>query len=106
MGAGYAMGEWTFAERFQVIGGARVERWSLDLDAVPTSDGVRHVERRQTDVLPSLALNVRLGDAQNLRLSASRTVASGRSSATRSCSARGCRTSTHAGSCTPARARC
>jgi TonB-dependent receptor len=52
-----------------------VERWSLDLDAQPTSAGLVNITRRSSDVLPSLAVNVELGGEQNLRLSASRTLA-------------------------------
>lgn len=75
IGAGYLMGEWLFADRFKVIGGARVERWMLDLTAQPTQGGTVFVTRRQTDVLPSLALNIALGESQNLRFSASQTLA-------------------------------
>jgi outer membrane receptor protein involved in Fe transport len=69
------MGEWLFAGRVKVIGGARMERWSLDMDVQPTSSGLEHITRRQTDVLPSLAVNVALSDVQNLRLSATQTLA-------------------------------
>ena len=73
--AGFLMGEWLFGERVKVIGGARVERWMLDLDAEPTTGGLVNVERKKTDVLPALAVNVRLTDAQNLRVSATQTLA-------------------------------
>jgi len=73
--AGYAMGEWRFADRFQVIGGARVERWALDLLAEPIQGEAELLTRRSTDILPSLAVNVALGEQQNLRVSASRTLA-------------------------------
>jgi hypothetical protein len=73
--AGYLMGEWLFADRFRLVGGARVERWMLDLLAEPIQGSSELLGRRSTDVLPSLALNVALGDAQNLRFSASRTLA-------------------------------
>lgn len=73
--AGYVMGEWLFAGRFRVVGGARVERWMLDLLAEPIQGSAELLGRRSTDVLPSLALNVVLGDDQNLRFSASRTLA-------------------------------
>jgi hypothetical protein len=72
--AGYAMAEYLIGDRVKVIGGARVERWALDLSAEPTAGGVYAIERRNTDVLPSLAVNVRLTDDQNLRLSATRTL--------------------------------
>ena len=74
VGAGYGMLEIPLGARMSLIGGARVEDWRLALrsekylgerfDSVYTS----------TDVLPSLSLNVRIGDSQNLRLAATRTV--------------------------------
>lgn len=72
--AGYAMMEMPLTSSFSLVGGARVERWNLDVDAERT-DGERvPVSRRNTDVLPSLALNARLSDVQNLRLSVSQTL--------------------------------
>lgn len=71
--AGFAMAEYLFG-RFKVIGGARVERWNLDLSSEPTSGGRVLTERTNTDVLPSLAVNVRLSDVQSLRFSASQTL--------------------------------
>lgn len=72
--AGYAMAEMLLGDRVKVIGGARVERWTLDLSSEPTSGGRVLTERRNTDILPSLAVNVRLSDAQSVRLSASQTL--------------------------------
>ncbi|HEX8393212.1 MAG TPA: TonB-dependent receptor [Longimicrobium sp.] len=72
--AGYAMVEMPVSGALSLVGGARVERWDLDVDAERT-DGERvPVSRRNTDVLPSLALNARLSDVQNLRLSVSQTL--------------------------------
>ncbi len=73
--AGYAMAEVPLGPRVRVIGGARVEKWDLSMDAEPVSRGTITIDRTNTDVLPSLALNVRLAEGQTLRFSASRTLA-------------------------------
>ena len=73
--AGYVMLDLGIGERVRVIGGARVERSELDLQAQSTlGTEVSDVQPAYTDVLPSLALNVKLTDNQSLRLSASRTL--------------------------------
>lgn len=73
--AGYAMGEWLFADRVKVIAGARVERWQLGMDDLPADGTVTRIERTNTDILPSLAVNVALTDVQSLRFSATQTLA-------------------------------
>lgn len=73
--AGYAMLEVSPTSWVRVIGGARLEQWDLSLDSEPVSRGIVRTERSNTDVLPSLAVNLRLSDVQNLRFSASRTLA-------------------------------
>ena len=74
--AGYAMLDVGIGERIRLIGGARVERSELDLHAESTlGTEVSDVQPAYTDVLPSLAFNVKLTDAQNLRLSVSQTLA-------------------------------
>ncbi len=73
--AGYAMAEIPLGARVRLIGGARLELWNLDLSVQPTSRGLFDIRRTNNDVLPSLALNVKLRDDQNLRLSASQTLA-------------------------------
>ncbi len=73
--AGYAMVDVPLGNRLHVIGGGRVEHWGLDLtsfDRTLSRDST--VTRRNTDLLPSLALNYALSPDQNLRLSASRTL--------------------------------
>lgn len=75
LAAGYGMIEYFLTERVRFVGGARVERDELSVTArepIAASDTV--VERSYTDVLPSLALNLGLSDAQNLRFSYSRTL--------------------------------
>lgn len=72
--AGYAMMEVPLGSWLRLIGGARVERWDLNLDAQPIATGVVNIKRQNTDVLPSLALNARLAENQTLRLSATQTL--------------------------------
>ena len=72
--AGYLMAEIPLGGRLTVIGGARVERWHLDLDVQPTSLGILNIARRNSDVLPSLAVNVRLARDHTLRLSATQSL--------------------------------
>jgi TonB-dependent receptor len=58
------------------VGGARVERSELDLLAESTLGNERsEASPSYTDVLPSLALNLKLSDTQHLRLSVSQTLA-------------------------------
>ena len=75
IGAGYAMADYQLSERFRLIGGARVESQSLEVRARPLFGNRVKVAPTYTDVLPSLALNVKLTDNQSLRLSASQTLA-------------------------------
>jgi TonB-dependent receptor len=73
--AAYGMLQYRLGEWLELVAGARVERSELTLNAVSTvGDSVR-VDPRYTDVLPSLALNGRLSERQNIRLSVSRTLA-------------------------------
>jgi outer membrane receptor protein involved in Fe transport len=72
--AGYAMTEIPLGSMFRLIGGARVERWQLDLSTKQTVGDAFDSTYTKTDVLPSLALNVKMSDAQSVRLSASRTL--------------------------------
>lgn len=73
--AGYAMLDVPLTTGIHLVGGARVERWALDLtsfDRTLSRDST--VTRRNTDVLPSLALNIGLTDNQTLRFSVSQTL--------------------------------
>ena len=73
--AGYLMAEIPLGSRLRAVGGARVERWDLALDVEPTSQALLRIERENTDILPSLALNAKFSETQTLRLSASQTLA-------------------------------
>ncbi|HEU0013363.1 MAG TPA: TonB-dependent receptor [Longimicrobium sp.] len=73
--AGYVMLEQPIG-RLRVVGGARYEAWDLDITARPINESAEQAYAyRNGDVLPSLALNWKLGDVQNLRLSVSQTLA-------------------------------
>ena len=75
LGAGYGMLEYQLSDRVRVIGGARVEHSRLQLDAAPTFGAPIRATPSYTDVLPAVAVNVTLTDAQTLRFSASQTLA-------------------------------
>jgi outer membrane receptor protein involved in Fe transport len=74
LAAGYAQVEVPVGHRLRVIGGARVERWELDLNTLSPQGAASSTSRSDTDVLPSLALNYQLTDNQALRVSASQTL--------------------------------
>ena len=75
LGAAYAMADIALGDRIHAIGGARIESSDVTVDAVSTL-GTRLVTKPTfTDVLGSMALNLALTDAQNLRLSVARTLA-------------------------------
>ncbi len=75
LGAAYAMGEFALTDRVRFIGGARVERDRLDVDATSTLGAPVSTHKNWPDVLPSAAVNLRLTEAQSLRLSLTRTLA-------------------------------
>src|SRR5687768_384760 len=72
--AGFGMVDLPLGHRLRIIVGARVERWTLGLDARPVIGEFFSNGFRNTDVLPSLTLNVAATGSQSIRLSASRTV--------------------------------
>ena len=75
LGAGYLMTEIGLSDRARLIGGARVERDRLTVNALSTLGSPLAIKKNWDDVLPSLALNVQLNDAQQTRLSISQTLA-------------------------------
>jgi hypothetical protein len=72
--AGFLMLDIPVKSWLQVVAGARVEYWSLDVISVSTQGVPTPARPEKTDVLPSLALNFFLTGSQNLRLSASQTL--------------------------------
>ncbi|MBI2409206.1 MAG: TonB-dependent receptor [Gemmatimonadetes bacterium] len=75
LAAAYLMGEWAAARWLRVIGGARAEWDQLDVNAVSTLGSPLSTAKRWNDLLPSLAATLTLPRDQQLRLSASRTLA-------------------------------
>lgn len=73
--AGYVMADVGLADRVRLIGGIRYERDRLAVRAISTLGDPVYTTRDWRDALPSLTINVALGDVQNLRLSVSRTLA-------------------------------
>jgi outer membrane receptor protein involved in Fe transport/uncharacterized membrane protein len=73
--AGFGMVEYPVSDRLRLIGGARVERADIRVNTELTTGSDTTARLRNTDVLPSLALNVTFNERQNLRLSASQTLA-------------------------------
>ena len=75
LSAGFLMAEVPLGARLRIIGGARYESDRLDVDAASTLGNPVSTSKLWTDWLPSLAATLKLTDAQQLRLSASRTLA-------------------------------
>lgn len=75
LGAGFAMAELALSDRFRLIGGARYEADRLQVNAFSTLGSPVLTHKVWNDVLPSLALNIKLTETQQLRLSATRTLA-------------------------------
>lgn len=73
--AGFVMAELPIGTRFRVIGGTRYESDNLRIDAASTLGSPVTTTKQWNDLLPSLALNIKLSDAQQVRVSASRTLA-------------------------------
>ncbi|MDQ3951102.1 MAG: TonB-dependent receptor, partial [Gemmatimonadota bacterium] len=75
LGAGYAMLDAALSSRLRLIGGARLERSHVRLNAVSSLGNPCTSDRTYTDVLPSVAVNYRPAETQNLRVSLTRTLA-------------------------------
>lgn len=73
--AGFAQAEWGLTDRVRVIGGARAEQAEIRVRS-STQGGFRaRASLDNLDVLPSLIVNTKLTEAQNLRFAATRTLA-------------------------------
>jgi outer membrane receptor protein involved in Fe transport len=73
--AGFAMVEYPLSERLRLIGGARLERADIRVRTELTTGSDTTATLANTDLLPSLALNIQLTEGQSVRLSASQTLA-------------------------------
>ncbi len=74
LAAGYAMVDYPLTSRLNLVGGARLEWAHIEVDALDVVGQIKTGRLNNADVLPSVALNYRLTDRQNLRLSASQTL--------------------------------
>jgi outer membrane receptor protein involved in Fe transport len=74
LGAGFAMAELALSDRLRLVGGARYEADRLQVDAFSTLGSPVLTHKVWNDLLPSLALNIKLTETQQLRLSATRTL--------------------------------
>lgn len=72
--AGFAMAQIPLSRTIEVVGGARYERSTTTVTTVPTSGDAVTSRPEYNDILPSLAVNFRLGENQVVRLSASQTL--------------------------------
>ena len=75
LAAGYLMAEFAITDRVRLITGARYEHDRLTVNAQSTLGNLVTTKNNWQDVLPSVALNVKLSEWQNLRVSASQTLA-------------------------------
>jgi outer membrane receptor protein involved in Fe transport len=73
--AGFVMAEIPISSAFRLVGGARYEKDALEVDAFSTLGSPVYTTKNWNDLLPSLALNVKLTETQQLRFSGSRTLA-------------------------------
>ena len=73
--AGFVMAEVPLSAAIRVVGGARYESDNLEVDAASTLGSPASTAKQWNDVLPALALNIKLSETQQLRLSGSRTLA-------------------------------
>ncbi len=73
--AGYLMTDWGFGEKVRVIAGARVEKANIDVSSSTQGGFTAAAKLNNTDILPSLLINTKLTENQNLRFGITRTLA-------------------------------
>ncbi|MEP6832426.1 MAG: carboxypeptidase regulatory-like domain-containing protein [Gemmatimonas sp.] len=73
--SGYAMVDWGFGSKVRVIGGARVEAAKIRVNSSTQGGFTASANLDNTDVLPSLLINTKLTESQNLRFGITRTLA-------------------------------
>lgn len=74
LAAGYGMLTLELGKSLELIGGARIERSSVEVRSLSTAGEPSVATPSYTDVLPSLALNYHVGPNTNFRLSATQTL--------------------------------
>jgi len=75
LSAAFAMTELDLTDRVRFVGGARYESDHLDVNALSTLGSPVSTRKIWNDVLPSLALNFKVTELQQVRLSVSKTLA-------------------------------
>jgi hypothetical protein len=73
--AGYLMSDWGLGSRVRVIAGARVEQANIAVNSSTQGGFTASAKLDNTDVLPSLLVNTKLSESQNLRFGITRTLA-------------------------------
>lgn len=73
--AGYAMIDWGLGDKVRVIAGARAEAADITVNSSTQGGFTASAKLKNTDVLPSLLVNTKLTETQNLRLGVTRTLA-------------------------------
>ena len=72
--AGYLMTTLPLTRSLELVTGARIERSSVQVNSRSTAGEPSTATPQHTDVLPSVALNLKLGENTNLRLSGTQTL--------------------------------
>jgi hypothetical protein len=72
--ATYAMSEWQLTDKVRMIAGGRMEAATINVNTRTQGGFEAQSGLENTDVLPSLMINTKLTDAQNLRFAVSRTL--------------------------------
>ncbi|MEO5800239.1 MAG: TonB-dependent receptor [Gemmatimonadales bacterium] len=72
--AGYVMTTLPLSRSLELVTGARIERSNVRVDSRSTAGEPSVARPEFTDLLPSLALNLKLGEMTNLRLSGTQTL--------------------------------
>ncbi len=75
LSAAFAMTELTLSSQLRFVGGARFESDHLNVDALSTLGSPVSTKKIWNDVLPSVALNFKINEMQQVRLSLSKTLA-------------------------------
>jgi len=73
--AGYLMTDWGLGSRVRVIAGARYEKADITVDATTQGGFLSDARLDNADILPSLLVNTKLTETQNLRFGLTRTLA-------------------------------
>ncbi|MBL0939517.1 MAG: outer membrane beta-barrel protein [Gemmatimonadaceae bacterium] len=73
--AGYLMADFGLTSRIRMIAGARMEQARIDVAASTQGGFTTDAKLDNTDVLPSLLLNTKISETQNLRFGITRTLA-------------------------------